>query len=56
MSLSAFVLVDAILLIGNHTISEYLRRSLPTRTRSHGNSSTQWTLATTPDSLLSSSG
>ena len=25
MSLSAFVLVDAILLIGNHTISEYLR-------------------------------
>ncbi len=24
MSLSAFVLVDAILLIGNHTISEYL--------------------------------
>ena len=25
MSLSAFVLVDAILLIGNHAISEYLR-------------------------------
>ena len=26
MSLSAFMLVDAILLIGNHTISEYLLR------------------------------
>ena len=29
MSLSAFVLVDAILLIGNHTISEYLLNDHP---------------------------
>jgi len=33
VSLSAFVLVDAILLIGNHTISEYLRSTLPVMAR-----------------------
>jgi hypothetical protein len=29
VSLSVFVLVDAILLVGNHTISEYLRKRSP---------------------------
>ena len=35
MSLSAFVLVDAILLIGNHTISEYLRRTVVEKDPKH---------------------
>jgi hypothetical protein len=34
VSTSAFVLVDAVLLIGNHTISEYLRVTL--RLNKHG--------------------